>query len=329
MARKVRAPKLENRSSRLKLEIRKKPYFVTVSPNIAVGYRRNAGAGTWSVRASDGHGSNWLKSFAVADDYEEANGNSVLDFWSAQDKARTIARAGEGNGDRPASVGEAIDAYAADLAARGADKRNATTVRFNLPDTLKAKTVALLTEKELRSWRNGLVKNGMKPASADRVGRVLKAALSLAASDDPRITNSMAWRNGLKRLPGGETERDAVLPDDVVRLVVRTSYEVSHHLGVWIETLAGTGARESQVLALKVADLQDDDPAAPRLMLPTSNRAGTAASNAAPCRFLPGWPRYYAVPRSAGRSMQRCSIGYRRSTSRSVSSPSVSVSIRR
>ena len=243
MARKVRAPKLETRSTRLKLEGRRKPYFAVIAPGIGLGYRKNSGAGTWSVRASDGHGSNWLKSFAIADDYEESNGNSVLTFWEAQDKARSIARAGEGTGDRPITVAKAIDAYAADLAARGGDKRNATTVRFNLPDTLKAKTVALLTEKELRSWRNGLVKSGMKPASADRVGRAMKAALNLAARDDARITNAKAWRDGLKRLPGGETERDAVLPDDVVRLLVRTSYEVNHQLGVWIETLAGTGAQ--------------------------------------------------------------------------------------
>lgn len=271
MARRTRAAKLENRTSRLKLEVRRKPYFVTVSPNIAIGYRRNAGAGTWSVRASDGHGSNWLKAFGVADDYEEANGNSVFDFWAAQDRARTIARAGEGPGDRPATVGEAVDAYEEDLKTRGAAVKNATHIRFNLTDTLAAKPVALLTSKELRTWRNSLVKGGMKPASADRVGRVLKAALNLAASDDARITNAKEWREGLKRLPDGETSRNIILPDDIIRAVVRTSYEVDHQLGVWIETLAGTGARESQVVALEVADLQDD-PSAPRLMLPCSKK---------------------------------------------------------
>src|SRR5258707_118814 len=120
MARHPRSAKVENRTARLKLAARKKPYFITVSPRIALGYRRNQGAGTWVVRAADGHGSNWTKAFAIADDHEEANGTSVLTFWQAQDKARALARAGEGNGDRPATVGEAIDAYAADLAARGA-----------------------------------------------------------------------------------------------------------------------------------------------------------------------------------------------------------------
>jgi hypothetical protein len=144
-------------------------------------------------------------------------------------------------------------------------------IRRNLTDTLAAKPVALLTEKELRTWRNGIVKRGLKPASADRVARVLKAALNLAAADDPRITNSNAWRNGLKRLPDGETARNIILPDETVRAVVRTAYEIDHTLGLWDEVLADTGARESQVARAEVQDLQDDA-VAPRLMMPSSRK---------------------------------------------------------
>jgi integrase len=271
MARATRSAKLESRNARLKLAPRKKPYFITVSPRVALGYRRNAGAGTWSVRASDGHGGNWLKSFAVADDHEDANGASVLDFWQAQDRARALARAGEGNGDRPATVGEAISAYAADLAARGAHPDNAASLRFNVPDTLKAKAVALLTEKELRTWRNNMVKRGVKPATADRVARVLKACLNLAAADDPRIVNINAWRKGLTRIPDAESARNVILADDTVRAVIASAYADSHDFGVFIETLAGTGARESQLLRLDVTDLLDSG-VAPRLLLPNSRK---------------------------------------------------------
>jgi integrase len=271
MAHRTRSAKVENRTARLKLAPRKKPFFITVAPRIALGYRRTQGAGTWVVRAADGHGSNWTKAFAIADDHEESNGTSVLTFWQAQDRARALARAGEGNGDRPATVGEAIDAYAADLKARGAATQNATSIRFNVPDTLAAKAVALLTEKELRTWRNGLVKRGLKPASADRIGRVLKACLNLAAADDPRIVNASAWRNGLTRLPDAESARNVILSDDTVRAVIAAAYTESHDFGVFIETLAGTGARESQLLRLDVADLLDND-AAPRLLLPNSRK---------------------------------------------------------
>jgi integrase len=271
MARAIRSAKLENRTARLKLVMRKKPYFVTVSPRIALGYRRNQGAGTWVVRAADGHGSNWTKAFAVADDHEDANGASVLTFWQAQDKARALARTGEGNGDRPATVGEAIDAYAADLAARGAHPDNGASLRFNVPDTLAAKAVALLTEKELRTWRNSLVKRGLKPASADRVGRVFKACLNLAAADDPRIVNAGAWRNGLTRLPDGESARNVILSDETVLAVIAAAYTDSQDYGLFIEALAGTGARESQLLRLDVTDLLDSG-VAPRLLLPNSRK---------------------------------------------------------
>ena len=275
MARKIRSPSLENRTSRLKLAVRKKPFFVVVSPGVSLGYRRNAGAGSWSVRASDGAGSNWLKGFAIADDFEEANTETVLTFWEAQDRARKIARAGEGSGERPATVAEALDAYEADLKARGAAVGNVTRVRHNLPSTLAARPVSLLGAKELRNWRDGLVKAGkagkagMAPASADRTARALKAALSLAQKDDPRITNGAAWK--LARLPDSENARNVILPDETVRAVVAAAYAIDRAYGLFVELAAVTGSRESQLLRVEVHDLQDDGPA-PRLMVPSSRK---------------------------------------------------------
>src|SRR5262249_8384634 len=50
---KPRSAKLETPTARRRLEVRKKPYWTTISPGIHLGYRRNAGAGTWSVRVAD------------------------------------------------------------------------------------------------------------------------------------------------------------------------------------------------------------------------------------------------------------------------------------
>ena len=193
------------------------------------------------------------------------------------------------------TVKEAVDNYEADLAARGAQKDNATAIRRNLSDALAAKPVALLTEKELRTWRNGIVKRGLKPASADRVARVFKAALHLAASDDPRIINVTAWKNGLKRLPDGDTARNVILSDQTVSAVVRASYDDEHELGVLIDVLAETGARESQVLRAEVADLLDD-PVAPRLMMPSSRKGRNRKIQRKP---LPISPRLAVVLRQA------------------------------
>ena len=79
MARKPRASRLETRTSRLKLAVRQKPYdFTTISPGIALGYRRNKAAGVWVVRVADGHGGNWTKRVGLADDFENADGANVF-----------------------------------------------------------------------------------------------------------------------------------------------------------------------------------------------------------------------------------------------------------
>ncbi|AMN40186.1 tyrosine-type recombinase/integrase [Rhodoplanes sp. Z2-YC6860] len=267
MARRTRSALLENRTNRLKLALRKKPYTALIAPGIFLAYRRNAGPGTWSVKA---HG--WLKRFALADDHEEANGESVMSYWQALEQAKRLARAGEINSDTPITVGQAVNDYELDLEMRGASRHNASNVRIHL-GLLATKTVALLTERELRDWRTALIAKNLKPASADRVARSLKAALSLASRNDhQRITNDRVWRNGLKRLPDTEVARNVVLPDQTVIALVHGAHEDNRALGLLIEVLAETGARESQVLRLRVEDLLDKNPAEPRLLMPRSRK---------------------------------------------------------
>lgn len=274
MARRIRSSSLETRTSRLRLPPRRKPHFQTISSGIAIGYRRNAnGAGSWSVRAAAGDGSNWLKKIGIADDHETADGRVVLDFWQACDKARELARAddGQASDSRPATISEALDAYEHDLRSRGANTDNVSRIRHNLPSAMAAQLVSQVTPRELRGWRDRMMKT-MTPASADRTARVLSAALSLAGRDDARITNGSAWKSGLKRLPDSERARpNVVLPDDVIRDIVVTAHGIELEFGLLIELLAVTGARTSQVLRLKIGDLEDGG-AAPRLQMPTSRK---------------------------------------------------------
>ena len=88
---KPRAAKLETATARRRLAVRKKPYWTTISPGIALGYRRNAGSGTWSVRVADS-GAERIKRIAVADDLEPASPPAVLNYWQAIDQARALAR---------------------------------------------------------------------------------------------------------------------------------------------------------------------------------------------------------------------------------------------
>jgi integrase len=249
---KPRAAKLETATARRKLATRRKPYFTTISPGIGLGYRRNVGAGTWSVRCT-GHGAEWVKKLALADDLEPADGKHVLSYWQAIDAARALARRQPGDDDanRPVTVAEALDRYEADLNSRGADPANVQRVRKHMTPTLASKPVALLSANDLRHWRDNLVAKGVEPATINRTRAGLRAALELAATLDHRIANRDAFRLGLKGLPGAKNARRVVLPDaDVLRLVA-AAYQEDRAFGILVEVLAQTGARVSQVARLK------------------------------------------------------------------------------
>jgi integrase len=272
MARSTRSSTLETRSARLRLPVAKKPIFVKIAPGTGLGYRRNRTAGTWVARVADGKRGNWTKAIGHADDFDDADGTNVLDFWQAQEKARTIGRTEHtGHGSvKPATVAEALDAYDADLKTRGALAGNVIRVRAHLPDRLLSKAVALLTAGELRRWRDGLAKV-VKPATTNRTCRAFKAALNLAAEHDERIVNRRAWQVGLGALPDAEQSRNVILPDAVVREIIAAAYRQSNEIGLLVEVAAVTGARVSQIARLEVQDLQPDRNA-PRLMMPTSKK---------------------------------------------------------
>ena len=151
------------------------------------------------VRAADGQGGNWTKAIGTADDFAEADGETVLDFWQAQDRARVISRGGrDGDGDegRPATIAEALDRYEADLKTRGGDTGNVARVRAHLPAVLAGKSVALVTAHDLRAWRDRLAKE-LAASTVNRTANGLKAALNLIADHDEHIPNRRAWENGL------------------------------------------------------------------------------------------------------------------------------------
>jgi integrase len=252
------------------LEVKKKATFLTVAPGIGLGYRRNQGAGTWAVRAADGHGGNWEKAFAVADDHEEADGEHVLTFWQAQDKARSLARGTDADTGRPATLAEALDDYENDLRARGGDAGNATRARGHLTPALLSRPVSLLTARELRRWRDSLIAGGLKAATVNRTTKMVRAAANLAARNDPRIVNRGAWRDALGALPDTHAPRNAILPDESVRALIAAAWALDPAIGALVETAAVTGARVSQLARLTISDLQDGE--APRLMMPSSKK---------------------------------------------------------
>lgn len=274
MARNHRKSSLESRSARLKLAPRGKPY---PGPSLARGirqdYRRNkTGNGSWIARGANGHGKYWTKVIAEADDYDESNGKSILNFYEAQEAIKKLVRGEDGSDNAPITVDGALIAYKTDLKARGANPYNADWPRVHLTSILLSKPVAVLDAVELKKWRDGLL-GTMAPSTINRLCGCLCAALEQAAKHDKRIRSRDAWETGLAGLPNAREARNVILSDAKVREFVATAYGLGDKFGLLTDTLAVTGARPSQAVRLRVEDLCDH-PVRPKLMMPKSAKGG-------------------------------------------------------
>ena len=105
MPRRIRDSRLETRAGRLRLRVSKKPSFMSIGRGLSVGYRRNRTAGTWIFRQSDGKGGFQTKAIGSADDFDETNGETILDFWQAQEKIKLLAQP---DGARKSSVKKSL-----------------------------------------------------------------------------------------------------------------------------------------------------------------------------------------------------------------------------
>jgi len=273
MARRVRGAELETRSSRLKFPVMTKPVFVKIGVGIGLGYRRNATAGSWVARISNGRGGYWTDTIAIADDFAEADGKEILTFWQAQDRARASARNGHdviAVTNDVMTVGQALSEYERDLKIRGGDPGNVTRVRVHLSDALAKKSVAFVTARDLRAWRDGLA-GALSPATVNRTANALRAALNLAADHDERIVSRRAWETGLASIHDAEESRNVILPEADIRAITAKASEQNAAFGLFVEVAAVTGARVSQIARLEAQDLQDGR-GDPRLMMPSSRK---------------------------------------------------------
>ena len=261
---------LQTPTSRARLTPRGRPYAVRLIPGVWVAYRAaQSGTGTWVVIAADGKGGRWQRVIGHADDRQASDGTAVLSYEQAANKARALAR-GDANAaaDRPVTIAESLDAYAADLTGRGRAAYNARWVTHHLPQHLAAQPLSQVTSKQLRAWRDALIKGGMLPATINRMLKGTHAAFNLAAKLDTRVAaNAPAWKVGLEALPNTVAARDAVLTDKQVMAVVAAAYDISDAFGLYVQVHAEVGSRSSQLARCTVADLHRD-----KLMVPASHK---------------------------------------------------------
>ena len=205
MARAIRKTSLENRTPRLKLPIERKPVFVRIAPGLSLGYRRNQVAGTWVMRIADGKGSASTKAIGTADDFEEADGDVLLNYWQAQDKAKSLHRGANGRPvAKPLTVRMAAEVYLASQDAK--NPRTARDARCRLKKHFLPKfgdrLVVDLTKAMLEGWLNSMAstvadreKVRKSKDSANRVLTMVKALLNHAIQDPANhLTDDHAWR---------------------------------------------------------------------------------------------------------------------------------------
>ncbi len=289
-------------AKRAKLKPRKNPYWAALSGGrggVSLGYRRSSKSGTWIAKIVV-EGNRSENRLGVADDEAQAEG--TLSYRTAAEAALEWSRqqfaaleAGASKAPRqPATVETAVRDY---ITARkrksAASGRNATSrlTAYVLADKAFAATrLSKLRASTIDSWRDRLPMKtddpegeGLAASSINRLMSDLRAALNAAAERRRRELPAHIMqeiRIGSRRLQADSGATMMLLTDDQVRSAVAAAEELEPEFGQLVAAAAATGARFSQLAAVKVRDLQV---AQARLMIPSSRKG--RASKARPVAF--------------------------------------------
>jgi integrase len=286
MARTVRNAKIDTRSSRARLNIRREPYWTVISQGCALGYRRGEKGGTWIAKFRDDSGKRHYEALRAADDARDPDGLSVFSFAQAQERAREFfkRKAREAAGelaphDGPYTVADALAAYLKAYERRGGKAVDDTRrkVETHILPQLGSLPIAKLTTRKIEDWHHRLAeaparvrtKQGAEPqyrridrstegvrkrrATANRVLTVLKAALNHAwkaghaAMDD-------AWRR-VHPFKAVETARIRYLLEAECARLANACEPAYRNL---VTGALLTGCRYSELARMQVADFNPE-----------------------------------------------------------------------
>jgi integrase len=265
MARSVRNAGLETRTARLKMPVARKPLFIRIGPGLSLGYRRNRVAGTWVLRVADGKGGAITRAIGTADDFVEADGATVLNYWQAQDKAQSVARNSNGSGvTKPLTVRRAAEVYLEKLEAKNPRTARDTRGRLNLHFLNKFgdELVTSLTKSKLEGWLNSMaLKSEDREAvrrskdTANRVLSMVKALLNHALRDPANgITDDHAWRL-VKPYHGVATPRATHFSEAQARALIEATPD--REFAALLTAGFLTGARYGELIACSVRDFDE------------------------------------------------------------------------
>ncbi|WP_405240415.1 tyrosine-type recombinase/integrase [Lentisalinibacter orientalis] len=269
---------LERKAERLELPSKKR-HWVRLAPGISLGYyrpNRRSVAGTWYLRKRNGNRNETTK-LAIADDYQDANCQSILSYRQAVEFAFRPPDTIASRTTRPggATLKEAAKEYMADYKARSG-KATAELQRVLDRDILPFlgdTHLSDLDRSSLTRWRNSMVKklprkrNGeprpidledpdikrRRRATAERKFTLLKAVLNFARAEG-MVDSDNAW-GSIRPFRNIDAPSREFLTLDQCRSLVNGADEEFRPL---LEATFLTGCAWSELIRLRVRDYFSD-----------------------------------------------------------------------
>lgn len=280
MARSTRNSNLETRTARLKIEAEKR-HTVTIAQGLILLYRRGAKSSTWYAKIATADEKYIIKTLGQVDDYQDANGVDILDYFQAQDAARQFsidAKTSSGVVQKPKTVTEAAEHYLAWYKEhRKAFKETEHTVTAHILPSFGNQLITDLTTLEIRTWLNKLAttpprrrtqmgekqqfgdkavtddKKRARKSTANRILTVLKAILNKAFQDD-WVRDDSVWRKVKPFANADEPITRFLTHSEGTRLLNSCRPDFRE----LVKAALFTGARYSELTRLKVTNVNAD-----------------------------------------------------------------------
>lgn len=277
MARAQRSSLLQNRTNRLTL-VQGEREFLVLGPGLSLGYRRTqANFGTWQARVWH-LGKFRFETLGSADDYQEADGKTVLSFLQAQKKAQTfydrVISGGHSTG-KDLTVGDVCENYMRWFANHRKGVSEAEGYfRVHILPALGPMKINRLDAQTIRQWHDSLAnaparkrtsrfdaqkfrpapksldEKRARRATANRIMTCLKAALNKAYRDG-LISDDSAWR---RVRPFGKVDQPRVrFLSDAEALRLLNSCE--NDLRDLVQAALLTGCRYGELSGLQASEV--------------------------------------------------------------------------
>lgn len=278
MARASRNSKLENRKGRSTLA-KGVRHWQEIGEGLALCYRKTeAGIGTWAVRIIQGaERKQVMVKLGAADDALDADGEKILTYYQAQERARSIAAAPRPKG-RPITVADIAAEYLAWYEEhRKGYRETKNVVDAHILPAFGGRMAHTLTATEIRAWHEKLARTppkrrsglgrpkqyGEKPKSADdkrarrstanRILTVLKAMLNRAYLNE-LVADDSPWRRVKPFAGADEPVTRFLTTDEATRLLNACRSD----LRALVRAALLTGARFAELAGLVAADVNLD-----------------------------------------------------------------------